>query len=73
VSILINRKEEIKKKGFRMTLASDTPDVYTPEGIPSVDFSKIKVGIKSLDDAVLNLGDYKKINPRLSNKETSNK
>ena len=53
-----------------MTLASDTPDVYTPEGIPSVDFSKIKVGIKSLDDAVLNLGDYKKINPRLSNKET---
>ena len=70
MSILINRKEEIKKKGFKMSLASDTSDVYTPEGIPSVDFSKIKIGIKSLDDAVFNLGDYKKINPRLANKET---
>lgn len=67
---MINRKEEIKKKGFNMTLSQDTTDVYTPEGIPSVDFSKIKVGIKSLEDAVYNLGDYKKINPRLSDKQT---
>lgn len=38
---------------------------YTP-----VDFSKIKVGIKQLDDAVYVLGDYKKANPSLANKET---
>ena len=35
----------------------------------AVDFSKIKVGIKTLDDAVLTLGDLKKINPRYADKE----
>jgi hypothetical protein len=70
VSILINRKEEIKKKGFNMAIAQDTQDVYIPSGVPSTDFSKIKVGIKSLDDAVYQLGDYKRINPRLADKQT---
>ena len=36
----------------------------------SVDFSKIKVGIKNLDDAIVNLGDYKKVNSRLADKQT---
>jgi hypothetical protein len=67
---LINRKEEIKKKGFRMSLDTDTTENYIPESIRNnTDFSKIKVGIKSLDDAVYRLGDYKKINPRLADKE----
>ena len=34
----------------------------------SPDFSKIKLGLQTLDDAVLSLGDYKKINPRWGDK-----
>lgn len=34
--------------------------------LPNMDFSKFKVGIRSLDDAVINLGCYKKINPNMS-------
>lgn len=67
---MINRREEIKKKGFSMRLEQDTQDVFTPEGIPSPDFSKIKVGIKSLDDAVYSLGELKRISPRLADKKT---
>ena len=55
---------EIKKKGFNIRLAADDPNqTYTP-----VDFNKIKVGAKTLDDAVLSLGEYKRINPRLGDK-----
>ena len=42
----------------------DTSERYTP-----VDFSKIKIGIKTLDDAVLSLGQYKRINPQLGDKK----
>ena len=52
VASLIDRKAEIKKKGFNLRLATeDTNEKYIP-----VDFSKIKVGVKTLDDAVLSLG-----------------
>lgn len=34
--------------------------------IPNIDYSKIKIGIKSLDDAVVNLGSYRKINPNMT-------
>lgn len=34
--------------------------------IPDVDYSKIKIGIRSLDDAIVTLGDYKKINPKMT-------
>lgn len=45
-----------------------TPRNLPIEGnvIPATDFSKIKIGIKSLDDAIINLGAYRKINPRMS-------
>lgn len=43
-------------------------DVYA-NSFNAVDFSKIKVGIRSLDDAIYNFGDLKKANPRLSDKE----
>jgi hypothetical protein len=69
VSILINRKEEIKKKGFTMNLANDTQDVYS-QAYKTVDFSKIRVGVKTLDDAILNLGSLSKQNPRLADKKT---
>ena len=35
-----------------------------------VDFSKIKLGMKSLTDAIFELGDIKKLNPSMANKET---
>ncbi len=43
-------------------------DVYA-NSFNAVDFSKIKVGIRSLDDAVYNLGDLKRTNSRLGDKE----
>jgi len=50
--ILVNKKEMIKKKGFRMSPSLDTNETYSP----ATDFSKIKVGIKTLNDAVISLG-----------------
>ena len=69
---MINRREEIKKKGFAMRLEQTISENYAPEGMPapSIDFSKIKVGIKSLDDAVYSLGELKRVNPRLADKKT---
>ena len=65
-----NRIEELHAKGFSMMTPRDTnPNQNTGyQGIPSIDFGKIKVGAKTLDDAILKLGDFKKINPRLSDK-----
>ena len=34
--------------------------------IPDVDYAKMKIGIKSLDDAIINLGSYKKLNPNMT-------
>ena len=68
-----NRREEIKKKGFAMQPERNISEVYVPNSVketPFTDFSKIKVGIKPLDDAIFNLGELKKINPRLADKET---
>ena len=68
MSILINRMKEIKQKGFAMSMAADdTRDAY--EGFNPVDFSKIKVGIRNLDDAILDIGTYKKINPHFGDKK----
>ena len=66
---MINRKEEIKKKGFRMSFTNDTINSETQNGFVPVDFSKIKVGAKTLEDAVLDLGDYQKVDKRLTQKE----
>lgn len=64
---MINRKEQIKQKGFSMPLAVDTQSATVP--YPAVDFSKIKLGLKTLDDAVYTLGDLKKVDKRLADKE----
>lgn len=60
-----NRIKQIKEKGFNMAQPNliDT-DVFSP-----VDFSKIKVGLQTLDDAVFDLGDLRKANPRLTDKK----
>ena len=56
------RAEEIHKKGFNMSRDRSIP--Y--ENIPSnLDFNKIKVGIKNLDDAILELGSIKGTFPKL--------
>ena len=44
-------------------MINNSQDSFTP-----IDFSKIKVGVKTLDDAVVDLGSYKKINPRYGDK-----
>ena len=67
MSILINRKEEIKKKGFSIALESDTRATQSP--FENVDFSKIKVGAKTLDDAIYTLGDLKRIDKTLADKK----
>jgi hypothetical protein len=52
---LINRKEEIKRKGFSIEIANN--DTQSLNSFETTDFSKIKVGAKTLDDAILTLGD----------------
>jgi len=66
---LINRKEEIKKKGFKMSFVDSTSNSETQNGFVPVDFSKIKVGAKTLEDAILDLGSLQKIDKRLARKE----
>ena len=65
-----NRIEEIKAKGFNIVSpqidTTSQPTGYA--GLPAVDFNKIKIGAKTLDDAVFKLGDLKKANPRLADK-----
>ena len=62
-----NRVEEIKAKGFDLVNGSlvQTPsETYTP-----VDYSKMKVGLRTIEDAVINLGSYKKVSPQYADKE----
>ena len=60
---MINRMDEIKRKGFNMT-ASRSPDQrYNP-----TDFSKIRVGLQSLSDAIVTYGSLQETNARLGNK-----
>ncbi len=53
---MINRLQQIKEKGFSMAA-------------PPLDFNKVKIGVKTLDDAVLSLGDYKSLNTQLADKK----
>lgn len=68
VSILINRKEAIKSKGFKMPIASDTRETIGPS-YEAMNFANIRIGAKVLDDAIVDLGDLKKINKNLASKE----
>lgn len=51
-----------------MELANDR-DTQNSVPFEATDFSKIKVGVKTLDDAIVDLGDLKKIDKRLASKE----
>ena len=68
-----NRVEEIKSKGFNIVQGRQDTEYLENVGVfgrSNTEFNKIRVGAKTLDDAILDLGDYKKINPRLANKQT---
>ena len=66
---MINRIEEIKKKGFNMPLSvNDTEDVSISTTVGNHAFSNIRVGIRTLEDATINLVSLKKTNPRLGSK-----
>ena len=63
---MINRMEQIKKKGFAIGPAEEQYETK-----PVIDFSKIKVGRKTLEDALVeNVGTLKKVNSHLADKET---
>ena len=64
-----NRVQQIKAKGFEMyPVNSDTPDTLRNQ---PVDFAKIRVGGRTLEDAVLDrLYGFKKIDARLGDKDT---
>lgn len=57
-----NRQDEIRSKGFDITRSN----MRGYEG--PIDYGKIKVGTKTLDDAVLNLGSLPKIRHDFANK-----
>ena len=64
----MNRNEEIKQKGFTIRSASDTSEAYSPDR-KTLDFTKLKVGLRTLEDAVItNAGDLKRVNPSLGDK-----
>lgn len=67
------RIADIKSKGFSMHLATErSNDMYMPtseEHHIATDFSKIKVGLQTLNDAVVILGDLRRANPDLADKK----
>ena len=65
---MIDRKTRIKQKGFAINMERKEP--YSPFTDAPVDYTKIKVGAKILEDAVYTLGDLRDANPMLSDKET---
>ena len=64
---MINRVEQIKAKGFNMS-RNDSAEEVSIINTPLADFSKIKVGLKTLDDAIVNLSDFNKVDRRLADK-----
>ena len=58
---MTNRLKRIKEKGFSM-LQEDTVSMPT-------DFSKIRVGLKTLEDSTINLATFDKIDSRLADKK----
>lgn len=56
-----NRQEAIHEKGFNINYPYNSNE-------PIVDYNKIKIGIKSVEDAVLNLGALQKTDKKIYNK-----
>lgn len=59
----MNEKEQKESRNLRISCSSDTSEEYTPNTRTNLDFSKIKVGLKTLEDAVLtNSGSLRNVN-----------
>ena len=66
----MNKEQNNESRNLEIPLSKDTSEDYSPERRKSLDFNKVKVGLKTLEDAVLsNSGDLKKANPRLADKK----
>ena len=65
----MNNENTQGRRSFHISLPTDTSVAGSPSERPSLDFNKVKVGLKTLEDAVLtSSGDLKKANPRLADK-----
>ena len=60
---------QIKKKGFNMIGTEDYQIPNQTNNYVPTDFAKIRIGVKTVSDAILKLGDLRRINPLLANKE----
>ena len=67
----MTRQEEIRAKGFSIRNSAIDADYITsqPRSQAPIDYNQIKIGTKKLDDAVLKLGIYNKINSRIADKK----
>ena len=65
-----DRQAEIRSKGFNIYTGSSIEASLPPgyEHLP-IDYKKTRVGVQTLDDAVLKFGDLRKANPQLGDKE----
>lgn len=57
-----DRIQEIHNKGFDMS----TPRSIPVEGYSNTEYSRTKVGLKTLSDAIIDVGSFKKINPTMT-------
>lgn len=65
----MNEQDTKSKRNFKIPLTSDADNL--PHTKRELDFTKLKVGIKTLEDAILTeIGDLKKVRPDLTNRDT---
>ena len=68
---MINRKKEVEKKKNKTSFIKNDMSInHQQNNFTPIDFSKIRIGTKSLEDAILDLGSYNKIDKRLTKKDS---
>lgn len=65
---MINRRKELRKYGSNEKQADGANSAYL-ESREQLDFARIKVGLKTIEDAIVDFTTYKKVNPRLGDKK----
>jgi len=69
--LIKQRQADIKAKGFN--LLQDGVALSNRENdwaeFSDVDFAKMKVGLRTVDDAILSLGSYKRVNSSYGDKD----
>ena len=59
---------QIKKKGFDMVTTEEYQIPEQANNYVPIDFSKVRIGTKTVSDAILKLGDFRRINPQFADK-----